>query len=588
MHTSRLLLAAAASLALGACDGTSVAEPECVIDADCPGHAADNACALGARCEAERCVAVAPVDCSGFSVPQCFEPRCDPTDGSCQPSEVNYGPCDDGDACTSGETCLLGECQGGEPVSCGASGDCRSASCDPASGCVVEVVPSGVDCDDGDPCTAGDRCDGAGACRAGPRDCDDGDPCTTDACGAGGCEHAAIAEAAACDDGDPCTASDLCGASGCAGTPLADGATCFGSACTTGMTCTAGACGGGTPVADGTECEEDFACVGLATCQAGACVGPATPCPDDGNPCTVDACTANQGCLYRPVADGTACQLGPCATGGTCDNGLCLSLTVAPDGQACDSGSGCAVGETCLGGACGAGDASACLPTVAAPLPGGFLVTDNAAGRIAMLDAHGNLALAKGGEHPGPAGVTLDHKGGDGFFVTYSGTGGAHTHHKMGWDGAPTDGDVVQTGQWPLTGPCLDQSSSTGSWLISSCGKSRVVLDYAGMVLNASTNLSSSTRGVALASFKEYWSLDAAGTLSHIIDTLGGVQSTWTTGLDGARGLERHAFGFFVGSPTRHLIVQLDRLGRRVRAIPLPEGWELWDFAWLRPGTAAP
>ena len=37
-------------------------------------------------------------------------------------------------------------------------------------------------CDDGDPCTSGETCDGAGACVGAPFSCDDADPCTIDTC----------------------------------------------------------------------------------------------------------------------------------------------------------------------------------------------------------------------------------------------------------------------------------------------------------------------------------------------------------------------------------------------------------------------
>jgi len=63
-------------------------------------------------------------------------------------------------------------------------------------------------CDDGDPCTTPDSCSG-GVCAAGPaRDCDDSNECTEDTCDAGdlgadedGCVHDAVAEGTACDAG---------------------------------------------------------------------------------------------------------------------------------------------------------------------------------------------------------------------------------------------------------------------------------------------------------------------------------------------------------------------------------------------------
>ncbi len=59
-------------------------------------------------------------------------------------------------------------------------------SCDPATGAVTRpAAPSGITCDDGDPCTTDDRCDGAGGC-VGTSTL--GQSCATNAaCGPGTC-----------------------------------------------------------------------------------------------------------------------------------------------------------------------------------------------------------------------------------------------------------------------------------------------------------------------------------------------------------------------------------------------------------------
>lgn len=61
--------------------------------------------------------------------------------------------------------------------------------------CIPEMI---LPCDDGDACTTGDTCD-MGTC-AGPlaTDCDDEDACTLDTCAAGGCQHEAIPGCSAC------------------------------------------------------------------------------------------------------------------------------------------------------------------------------------------------------------------------------------------------------------------------------------------------------------------------------------------------------------------------------------------------------
>jgi hypothetical protein len=77
--------------------------------------------------------------------------------------------------------------------------------------------------------------------------CDDGNPCTVDECvPAWGCRHVAVPDGSGCSDGDRCNGAEAC---------------------------RAGTCMAGTPL---------------------AC--------DDGNACTVDACTAQQGCTHATVA----------------------------------------------------------------------------------------------------------------------------------------------------------------------------------------------------------------------------------------------------------------------------------------------
>ncbi len=60
---------------------------------------------------------------------------------------------------------------------------------------IVDLVPdlppvcaNGDGCDDGDPCTVDEQCDGLGGCAGLPMDCEDGDPCTDgDSCNDGEC-----------------------------------------------------------------------------------------------------------------------------------------------------------------------------------------------------------------------------------------------------------------------------------------------------------------------------------------------------------------------------------------------------------------
>lgn len=67
---------------------------------------------------------------------------------------------------------------------------------------------AGIPCDDENPCTTNDACDGMGMCEGTPVNCDDGNPCTQDYCdGTGQCTH--VPQDNLCDDGIPCT-EDIC------------------------------------------------------------------------------------------------------------------------------------------------------------------------------------------------------------------------------------------------------------------------------------------------------------------------------------------------------------------------------------------
>ena len=106
---------------------------------------------------------------------------------SCAPetgcvNTANTEPCDDGDACTTGDTCSNFLCLGGEPTECGDDNPCTLDGCEKDTGCVY--TNAALACDDGNACTDNDTCSD-GACTGTPKteaDCDDGNPCTTDSC----------------------------------------------------------------------------------------------------------------------------------------------------------------------------------------------------------------------------------------------------------------------------------------------------------------------------------------------------------------------------------------------------------------------
>jgi len=270
----------------------------------------------------------------------CTKDSCDPATGECVHEAVPGATCDDGDACTQGDTCVQIAGNGviceGTPVNCDDGNQCTRDFCDPATGLCRHDPLTGATCDDGNACTHDDTCvqiagDGV-ICRGTPTNCDDQNQCTRDACNptTGQCVHD-LTPGATCDDGNTCTRGDVCNSDGrCAGTPIT---------CNDDNSCTADACVNGQCVfapTPNTACDDGNACTRGDTCNAdGRCVGAAVSC-DDGNGCTDDSCNPSSGCVH--VNNSAACDDGnSCTTGDVCRNGQCAG---GPP-PSCDDGNAC-------------------------------------------------------------------------------------------------------------------------------------------------------------------------------------------------------------------------------------------------------
>lgn len=228
----------------------------------------------------------------------------DGTEGSVAAGEQ----CDDGnvffcDGCTP-------TCQLEASPACPDDGNECTLDCSPASGCVQEPL-TGVACaDEPDICTV-DVCV-SGVCTHPPASCDDGIACTTDTCVPGvGCSS--VPEHTACDDDESCTA-DVC----------APGLGCL-----------------HVNAPDGEQCDDGSLCTLSDTCQSGVCTGPAPIC-DDGDPCSVDSCMDQMGCVHNE--DAAACDC-------TDEGGLPLPAgTSCVDGNDCTTSDACDASGTCQGG----------------------------------------------------------------------------------------------------------------------------------------------------------------------------------------------------------------------------------------------
>lgn len=289
---------------------------------------------------------------------------CGPGD-PCLPCSVDNdcNELDDGNLCNGRWVCESAVCvEQPDPVQCidpgPATPACGSYECLQMTGeCGMVPHPEGTSCDDGEPCSLGDRCL-SGACVGGPMvACDDGSPCTLDTCAGGVCAYLP-ADGHSCDDGNLCTSGELC-SGGICGSPTSS------CECSENADCAA--------FDDGNQCTGEVSCI------AGKCrVAPATI-PDCGaaaGACQIAACDPAEGCVTQTAPDGSGCDDGDvCTVGGSCVDGACTAgtaldcgaplcgsgtcgeqgceTTVAEDGAcACEADADCAAfddGKACTG-----------------------------------------------------------------------------------------------------------------------------------------------------------------------------------------------------------------------------------------------
>jgi hypothetical protein len=254
------------------------------------------------------------------------------------PGSGSAQQCSDSSACTVGDECRAGNCEG-QPVTCPDDGDaCTVEFCNPSNGECESVT---LDCDDNDPCTT-DSCDSATGCSNTPvpdspaTNCDDDNECTiNDVCTGGVCGGAS--STAPCDDENDCTDGDACSGGACSGSPVTNGEPCEadGSLCTQNDSCLAGFCVPGAPVI----------------------------CPPSGDPCMPSSCRADTG-VCDPLDLNAACEglAGPCG-GFSCAGGTCVPSNDM-DGEPCDDGNECTINDQCQAAMCG-GDPVGGLGTAA-------------------------------------------------------------------------------------------------------------------------------------------------------------------------------------------------------------------------------
>jgi N-acetylneuraminic acid mutarotase len=332
-----------------------------------------NPCTVAATCMAGTCTAKTSVACT--TLDPCHPGACDPSSGVCKfPAAPDGTLCDDHDACTQSDTCQGGVCVGAVPVVCQAMDACHDAVCDPQSGaCVQPKRPDGTPCDDHNACTQNDACL-MGACVGGtavvcvPQDvchaagvCDPQTGCTNPVLPS--CGMPPPSAPGLLSEGEVCSSDAACTSGHCARGVCCDSActeTCFSCALPGARgKCTAepegidlnGDCGVGPNCVS--TCGGDGTCTGAkkgTQCLPARCVddhtllGPAT-CPAEGAPCPegqgAPMDCAPYACQTPFGACGTSCRtVADCAPGYVCD-ATSYNCTRPPD-VAGGSDGGCA------------------------------------------------------------------------------------------------------------------------------------------------------------------------------------------------------------------------------------------------------
>jgi hypothetical protein len=317
---------------------------------------------------------------------------------------------------------------------------CRAAVCTPEGACTTTITEGAV-CDDGNPCTTGETCDAAGSCVGTPvtdgtacgsgKICFGGScvnclanntgPCTDDfQCCSGICDEAnqlciapnTLPTGAACEADGDCSSNNCC--SNACIDPQTDEANCggcvaegSGTTCTTGQICTGGSCACefeecngvcctnstdvclgapgsetcGAPQALGTVCFEG------EQCQSGSCdrvqqINPQTSmhcCVPLKGTCTSGASGGNvspQCCDRGPSGNSAACSGAANQTGTCCvvnnffcedvsyccqqgTNGFCEPIASAGNEQRCclkggfcNAATRCCDGYACVSNSC--------------------------------------------------------------------------------------------------------------------------------------------------------------------------------------------------------------------------------------------
>ncbi|HEV8702825.1 MAG TPA: glycoside hydrolase family 16 protein, partial [Candidatus Polarisedimenticolia bacterium] len=166
------------------CDDHDPCTADACVDGACVNTPAEagttcddgDACTTEDTCDADGKCAGKPIICDDEYA--CTRDAC--VDGECISTPLPAGTtCDDFDACTTEDTCDDEGICTGKPIICDDENACTRDACDKGA-CVYTPTPNAT-CDDGDACTTEDTCNADGKCAGKPVTCNDGNACTRDA-----------------------------------------------------------------------------------------------------------------------------------------------------------------------------------------------------------------------------------------------------------------------------------------------------------------------------------------------------------------------------------------------------------------------
>eukprot|EP01125_Pyxidicula_operculata_P005035 TRINITY_DN1852_c0_g1_i1.p1 TRINITY_DN1852_c0_g1~~TRINITY_DN1852_c0_g1_i1.p1 ORF type:complete len:1265 (-),score=419.45 TRINITY_DN1852_c0_g1_i1:829-4623(-) len=352
-------------------------------------------------CLAGVCVGTNPVVCPAAD--QCHQDGvCNQNTGVCEyANKPDNTGCNDGLFCTQTDVCLSGSCVGTNNVVCTSISQCHDAGVCQESlqgQCTNPPKALGSSCNDANPCTLNDQCNGQGSCSvntpfvcAAPSQCHEQGVCNPST---GTCDYADSPLNTPCNDGNFCTQTDVCVSGSCVGeNPVV---------CTASDQChVAGVCVNGAngftctnpAIADNTPCTDNNPCTLNDVCMTGVCVsGSMKSCPAPGQCYNDGVCNNSTGaCVDMPKSSGSSCEISLCHDNDACDGagtciagtpkvcprgdnlqqcspdsacdpstGLCTVSVPLPDGTPCTDSNLCTVNDTCVSGQCTAGHPMAC------------------------------------------------------------------------------------------------------------------------------------------------------------------------------------------------------------------------------------